>query len=207
MVAVEGNHILHIPTILFVIFTNIFLKQRVLRLFGHVERMDEYHIARNVLMAEVSGGRVRRRPRLGWMDGVKVALVNREMTVEAARQCGIGKSEEPWCICNWMSFTLPFCFAQCSFGPPSRVLVVITWRGVGCRYTMRVEINCIKGELLKIKAQASIWTIYGVGKYMEYFDDRVCVIWLNMTTPPWWREKVMVYYLKIILFKIIFNVK
>ena len=32
--------------------------QRVLRWFGHVERMDEYHMARRVLMAEVSGGRV-----------------------------------------------------------------------------------------------------------------------------------------------------
>ena len=32
--------------------------QRVLRWFGHVERMDEYRIARGVLMAEVSGGRV-----------------------------------------------------------------------------------------------------------------------------------------------------
>ena len=31
-------------------------------------------MARRVLMAEVSGGRVRGRPRLGWMDGVKVAL-------------------------------------------------------------------------------------------------------------------------------------
>ena len=30
-----------------------------------------------VLIAEVSGGRVRGRPRLGWMDGVKVALGNR----------------------------------------------------------------------------------------------------------------------------------
>ena len=30
--------------------------QRVLRWFGHVERMDEYHMARRVLMAEVSGG-------------------------------------------------------------------------------------------------------------------------------------------------------
>ena len=47
--------------------------QRVLRWFGHVERMDEYRMARRVLMAEVSGGRVRGRPRLGWMDGVKVA--------------------------------------------------------------------------------------------------------------------------------------
>ena len=29
--------------------------QRVLRWFGHVERMDEYRMARRVLMAEVSG--------------------------------------------------------------------------------------------------------------------------------------------------------
>ena len=61
--------------------------QRVLRWFGHVERMDEYRMARGVLIAEVSGGRVRGRPMLGWMDGVKVALGNRGMTVEAARQC------------------------------------------------------------------------------------------------------------------------
>ena len=58
--------------------------QRVLRWFGHVERMDEYHMARRVLMAKVSGGRVWGRPRLGWMDGVKVTLSNRGMTVEAA---------------------------------------------------------------------------------------------------------------------------
>ena len=61
--------------------------QRVLGWFGHVERMDECRMARRVLMAEVSGGQVRMRPRLGWMDGVKVALGNRGMTAEAARQC------------------------------------------------------------------------------------------------------------------------
>ena len=60
--------------------------QRVFRWFGHVERMDDYRMARRVLTAKVSGGRVRGRPRLGWMDGVKVALGNRGMTVEAARQ-------------------------------------------------------------------------------------------------------------------------
>ena len=48
--------------------------QRGLRLFGQVKRMDEYRMARRVLMAEVCGGRVRGSPRLGWMDGVKVAL-------------------------------------------------------------------------------------------------------------------------------------
>ena len=66
---------------------------RVLRWFGHVERMDEYRMARWVLMAQVSGGRVRGRPRLGWMDGVKVALGNRGMTVEAARQCAKDRKE------------------------------------------------------------------------------------------------------------------
>ena len=45
-------------------------------------------MARRVVMAEVSMGRVGGRPRLSWMDGVKVALGNREITVEAARQCG-----------------------------------------------------------------------------------------------------------------------
>ena len=38
--------------------------KRVLRWFGHVERMDDYRMAIKVLMAEVSGGRVRVRPRL-----------------------------------------------------------------------------------------------------------------------------------------------
>ena len=67
--------------------------QRVLRWFGHVERTDEYRMARRVLMAEVSGGLIRGRPRLSWMDGVKVALGNRRMTVEAARQCTKDRKE------------------------------------------------------------------------------------------------------------------
>ena len=67
--------------------------QRVLRWFGRVERMDDYCMARRVLTAEVSDGRVRGRPRLGWMDGVKVALGNRGMTVEAARQCAKDRKE------------------------------------------------------------------------------------------------------------------
>ena len=67
--------------------------QSVLRWFGHVERMDEYRMARRVLMAEVSGGRVRGRPRLGWRDGVKVAFGNREATVEAARQYAEDRKE------------------------------------------------------------------------------------------------------------------
>ena len=48
--------------------------QRVFRLFRHVERMDGYRMAKRVLRGDVSGGRVRTRLRLGWMDGVKVAM-------------------------------------------------------------------------------------------------------------------------------------
>ena len=51
-----------------------------------MERMAEYFMARRVLMTEVNGDRLRRRPRLGWMDGVNVGLGNRGMTVVPARQ-------------------------------------------------------------------------------------------------------------------------
>ena len=67
--------------------------QRVLRWLGHVKRMDEYHMARRVLFAEVSGGWVWGRPRLGWMDVVKVAFGNGGMTVQAARQCARDRKE------------------------------------------------------------------------------------------------------------------
>ena len=68
--------------------------QRILRWFGQVERIDEYRMARMVLVAEVSGGQVQGRPRLGWMDGMKVALGNRGMTMKAARQCA--KDRTAW---------------------------------------------------------------------------------------------------------------
>ena len=58
-------------------------------------------MSRRVLMAEVSGGRARGRQRLGWMDNVKMAWGNRGIAVEAARHVRmIGKSGEPWNICN-----------------------------------------------------------------------------------------------------------
>ena len=50
-------------------------------------------MARRVLMAEASGGRLRGRPRLGWMDGVKLALGNIGMTAETARQCAKDRKE------------------------------------------------------------------------------------------------------------------
>ena len=70
--------------------------QRVLRWFGLVERMDEYHMARRVFGRSQWGTGTRETKVC--MDGVKVALGNRGMTVDAARK--IGKSGEPWFICN-----------------------------------------------------------------------------------------------------------
>ena len=69
--------------------------------FGHVERTDEYRMARRVLMAEVRGGWIRGRPRLGWMDGVKLAMGKSGMTVEDADNVWkIGNSSEPVFIRN-----------------------------------------------------------------------------------------------------------
>ena len=51
-------------------------------------------MSRRVLMAKVSGVWARGRSRLGWMDGMKVALGNRGMTVKATRQCA--KDQKEW---------------------------------------------------------------------------------------------------------------
>ena len=68
--------------------------QRLLKWCGRVEKMDEYRMVSRVLMGEVSAGRVRGRPRFGWMDGLKAALGNRGMTVESVRQCA--KERKEW---------------------------------------------------------------------------------------------------------------
>ena len=68
--------------------------QRVLRWFGHMERMGIQQPSLYTLrMARIKGvdayvseGRVRVRPRLGCMDDVKVALGGIGMTMEAARK-------------------------------------------------------------------------------------------------------------------------
>ena len=88
------------------------------------------------------------------MNGVKVALGNRGMTVEAACQCA--KDRKEW---RALVHIHPANFAwPCYFGPTSRALVVITWRGVGCRYMMRLGKTVKRMQLLNIKAKmSSIW--------------------------------------------------
>ena len=38
-----------------------------------------------------------------------------------------------------------------------------------------------------------------------YVDDCVCVIRLDMTSPPWWREKILVYYYYIFMAHRVWN--
>ena len=52
-----------------------------------------------------------------------------------------------------------------------------------------VGINCKKGATTENQGSAVKYMGYGV-----YLDDCVCFIGLDMITPPWCREKVMVYY-------------
>ena len=67
--------------------------QRVLRWFGHVERMYEHHVARkrvDVGSKWRSGTRESEVRLDGWFEG---ALGNRGMTVEAVRQCAKDRKE------------------------------------------------------------------------------------------------------------------
>ena len=76
--------------------------QRVLRWFGHVERMDESRLARRVMMAEVNGRRVRGRQRFGWLDGRCEGGLGqqRDDCGGCAAMREIGSSGEPWCVCR-----------------------------------------------------------------------------------------------------------
>ena len=60
---------------------------------------------------------------------------------------------------------------------------------MGCRFTMRLGETVKRVQLLKIKAPMS--SIWAKGRMWMI----VCVIRVDMTTHPWWREKVMVYYI------------
>ena len=67
--------------------------QRVLKWFGHMERMNEGRLVKKVMKSQVNGRRMRGRPRMGWMEGVKGALSNRGMSVDAAKVCARDRDE------------------------------------------------------------------------------------------------------------------
>ena len=67
--------------------------KNVLRWFGHVERMDNDQLLKKVLNAKVDGRSAKRRPRFGWMDGVKRALNDTRMDVKEENECGRDRNE------------------------------------------------------------------------------------------------------------------
>ena len=60
--------------------------RRVLRWFGHVERMGEGRWPRKVKAAKVEGRLGRGRPRFGWLDGMNRALAVKEVGLQEAIQ-------------------------------------------------------------------------------------------------------------------------
>ena len=86
-------------------------------------------MAIRVLMAEVSGGRVRGRPRLGWMDDVRWPWATEELWWMAMLE-RLERVESTGTYVTERVSLSHFCLALCFFGPPSRALVVITRKKV-----------------------------------------------------------------------------
>ena len=59
--------------------------------FGRVEIMNEERKAKKVMISYVEGNRCRGRPRLRWMDGVRMALEEKGMSVEQARRNALNR--------------------------------------------------------------------------------------------------------------------
>ena len=82
---------------------------------------------------------VRGRQRLGWMDGVKVALSSKGMTGEVARQ--YAKDRKEWKamvhISTFKFYVTVFCLVHVFFRIDNALWWLITRRGVGCRYMIR----------------------------------------------------------------------
>ena len=61
------------------------IDQRVLRWFGHVERMGDERMAKRMYESNVRGVRRRGRPRKCWMDGVKEVLARKGLNIQEAK--------------------------------------------------------------------------------------------------------------------------
>ena len=108
-------------------------------------------MARWVLMVEVNGGWVPGRPRLGWMDCVKVELGNRGLTVEAARKSG----EPGTYVTEWVSWAIFAWHCVLSDRPP-----MLWWLSHG-EGRDAVGINCKNGATTEnqgeLQVTSSIW--------------------------------------------------
>ena len=67
--------------------------RKVLKWFGHVERMGDERLTKKVYKSEVGGVRGRGRPHFRWIDGVKDACKRRRMGLATARMRCRNRSE------------------------------------------------------------------------------------------------------------------
>ena len=61
------------------------INRKVLKWFGHVERMGDERLTKKVYKSEVGGERGVGRPRFRWIDGVKDACEERKIGLATAR--------------------------------------------------------------------------------------------------------------------------
>ena len=93
-----------------------------------------------------------------------------------------------------MSFMLPFLLGTVFFRTALPCSGGYHMERGGMPLNDAVGINCKKGATNENKGSG----VKHMG-YWVYLDDCVCFIWLDMTTPPWCSEKVMAYYLLLLL--------
>ena len=112
-----------------------------------------------------SGGRVRGKPRLGWMDGVNVTLGSRRMTFETVRQCAKhGKEFGALSICRSLMVERNegiFLCLLCSLGSSSCGLVAYHLERGEMPLHDAVGVNCEKGAIILITRQRCL--VCGLG--------------------------------------------
>ena len=139
---------------------------------------------------EVSGERVQGRPRLGWMEGVKVALGNSRLSVNSRK---IVKSGEPWYKCNWMSFTPPFLLCPVFF----RTALPFSGGYLLGRDRIAlhdpVGINLKRAQLLNIKVQMpSIWADWCMLMIVCVLSD---LTWIPLLGEGWDSRNIIILLL------------
>src|SRR5678816_2521990 len=69
------------------------INERTLRLFGHVERMDDSRLVKRMYSGECAGYRPAGRPKKKWIDSVKEFLEERNVSLPKAKRKVHNKSE------------------------------------------------------------------------------------------------------------------
>ena len=144
-----------IDTLLAIRYSSIlwWVKIIIIIIIVHVERMDEYRMARRVLMAEISGdGYEEGRGYARWMVWKWPYATEEWLWTLRGNAQKIGKSGEPSYICNWTRFTRPFLLGTVFF----RTALPCSGGYHMERGWMRLGKSVKRAQLLKIKAKGCI---------------------------------------------------